>query len=503
MKALNVHLDYGASSAPQFRRGNSMGVALPVKVLDASGTIVGDALASLQRPAVFSLPDELQTVFVRLIWPSGKTETKRVSLSANAAATVTFSDARIARNEWSAWAIPLLNAKTSHLSNERSAGASIDPYLNVWLRIWQFEHGNWYPTRIAPSMQYKSETARQVDLDLEAKSHLLQIGGSKVPWRFVALPSAGPCRVLLTPNESRDPRADPLKIVVTSFRTEAETLLEFLARDAVRAANTMANSAEMALSLFEEKFEDPIAAVAGAYYLLRLEEWERVPIGWWRNLSRNFPWIPDTAIVHCVRLLRAGFESDSARVEAIDLFKACLELGWPVYAEGLLLLQEAGSLLRHVADRRDAEYFARVESLATAKTWAGASLSFYGKEPSKPSAVLWVGMPNAPRRRRLHRPEWVEEMVENNRQVIEGLDRTTAAKVSRQISSLSFAQELVAQRPLVSRETSRSARSTPRLELFETPVPRSSQSSSAVASAAKIKKAKEQGDWLLLGDIGK
>lgn len=505
MKALNVHLDYRASSSPQFRRGSSLGTALPVKVLDVGGTIVGDALASLHRPAEFNLPDELQTVFVRLIWPSGKTETQRVSLSANATAIVTFSDARISRNEWSAWAIPLLNAKTSYLSTERPAGASIDPYLNVWLRIWQFKRGSWHPTQIAPRMQYKSETARQVDLDLEAKPHLLQVGGSKVPWRFVALPGAGPCRVLLTPNESRDPRADPLKIVVTSFRTDAETLLEFLARDAVRAANTMANSAEMAFSLFEEKFEDPIAAVAGAYYLLRIEDWERVPIEWWQNLSRNFPWIPDTAIAHCVRLLRAGLEDDCARGEAIDLFKASLELGWPVYEEGLQLLQEAGSLLRQIADRRDAEYFASVESLATAKTWAGASLSFYGKEPSKPSAVLWVGMPNAPRRRRLSRPEWMEEVVENNRQVVEDHDQITAATVSRQISSLSFAQELVAQRPLINRVASRSAHSAPTLEFFETPVlrlPADSQSSSAVALARKIKKAKPPGDWLLLGDIG-
>lgn len=505
MKALNVRLDYSTSNSPQFRRGSSLGTALPVKVLDAGGTIIGDALASLQRPAEFSLPDEFQTVFVRLTWPSGRTETQRVGLLANATAEVTFSDARIARNEWSAWAVPLLNPKTSRLSTERAAGASIEAYLRVWLRIWQFERGSWRPTQIAPRMQYKSEVARQVDLDLEAKPHLLQVGGSNVPWRFVALPGSGPCRVLLTPNESKDPRADPLKIVVTSFRTDAETLLEFLARDAVRAANTMANSAQMAFSLFEEKFEDPIAAVAGAYYLLRIEDWERVPIGWWQNLSRNFPWIPDTAIVHCVRLLRAGLESDSARGEAIDLFKACLELGWPVYEEGLLLLQEAGSLLRHVADRRDAEYFARVESLATARTWAGASLSFYGKEPSKPSAVLWVGMPNAPRRRRLHRPEWVEEVVKNNRQVIEDHDRTTASTVSRQLSSLSFAQELVAQRPLVSRVASQSARSAPTLEFFETPVlrpPEERLSSSAGAPTRKIKKARPPGDWLLLGDIG-
>lgn len=505
MKTLAVHLAYGSSVSSPVRRGSSLGIALPVKVLDAEGTIIDDKLISLQRPAEFRLPDELQTVFVRLSWPSGKTETQRVSFSRNATAIVTFSDAKIARHEWSAWAIPLLNSKISHNPVERLGGASIEAYLQVWLRVWQFEEGHWHLTPITPRMQYKSEVARQVDLELDAKPHLLQVGGSNVPWRFVALPGSGPSRVLLTPNDSKDPRADPLKIVVTSFRTDAETLLEFLARDAVRAANTMANSVEMAVSLFEEKFEDPIAAVAGAYYLLRIEDTERVPLWWWQNLSRNFFWIPDTAIVHCVRLLRAGLDGENARTEAIDLFKTCLDRGWPVYEEGLQLLQEASSLLRHVADRRDAEYFARVESLATAKTWAGAALSYYGKEPSKPSAVLWVGMPNAPRRRRLTRPEWVAEVIKKNREVIEDPNQMNASNVSRQISSLSFTQEFVAQRTSVTGAVSQREHNAPSFDLFEKPVgriPEVRQSSSAIESATKARKDKQRGDWLLLGDIG-
>lgn len=437
MKALSAHLEYRTSISPQYQRSsNSLGMALPIKVLDTNGTILANVLASLQQPAEFSLSDKLETVFVRLTWPSGKTETQRVSLLTNETARVTFSDEKIARHEWSAWAMPLLNSRSSRTIHDQSHGTSLAAYLKVWLRIWQFGDNNWHPMPIAPVMQYKSEAARQIDLNLGAKPHLLQIGASNVPWRFVALPSGGPCRVLLTPNESKDPRADPLKIVVTSFRIDAETLLEFMARDSVRAANTMANSAEMAVLLFEEKFNDPIAAIAGAYYLLRINNWERVPIGWWENLSHHFQWLPDTAIVHCIRLLRAGLENERAKVEAITLFKACIDRGWPVYEAGLQLLQEASSLLRQIADPRDAEYFARVESLATAKTWAGAALSFYGKEPSKPSAVLWVGMPKAPRRRHLSRPEWALDDSKTNLKLEEGLNQDSAFEVGRHIRLL-------------------------------------------------------------------
>lgn len=502
MKTLTVHLDYQSSISIDFRRGSSIGIALPVKVLDVEGTIIEDKLTSRQRPAEFHLPDEYQTVFVRLSWPSGKTETQRVSLLPNVTTSVTFSDKRIAFHEWSAWAMPLLNTRKSRNLVERSSGSSIEAYLNVWLRVWQFEEGCWKTTRIAPRMQFKSDAARQIDLDLDAKPHLLQIGGSNVPWRFVALPGSGPCRVLLTPNDSKDPRADPLKILVTSFQNDAETLLEFLARDEVRAANTMANSVEMAVSLFEEKFEDPIAAVIGAYYLLRIEDTERAPLSWWQNLSRNFAWIPDTAILHCVRLLRAGLEGENARNEAIDLFKMCLARGWPVYAEGLQLLLEAGSLLRYIAKRCDAEYFARVESLATAKTWAGAALSFYGKEPSKPSAVLWVGMPNAPRRRRLTRPEGMEKAIKKNQEVVEDPNQMTAFNVSRQISSLSFAHERIPVSVKVRQREPDVVTGFKYFDNLDSLIPVVHQSSSATESTVKVRKDKQQDDWLLLGDIG-
>ncbi len=502
MKVLVVYLTYRSSFVTSFRQDQSFGLALPVKVLDSSGTIIADGLASLQGPVEFELSNELQTVFVRLAWPSGKTETQRVILLVNAKAEVSFSDAKIADNDWSAWAIPLLKSSASQASSKRLSNASSDAYLKVWLRIWQFEKGEWQKARIIPSMQYKSDVARQLDLDLDAKPYLLQVGGSRVPWRFVALPGSGLCRILLTPNDSKDPRADSLKIVVTSFRTSAEMLLEFLSRDSVRAANIMANSTELAVSLFAEKFTDPIAAIAGAYYLLRIEDWNRIPLWWWENLSNNFNWIPDGAIVHCIRLLRAGLKDDSERRDAINLFKACIDRGWPVYEEGLQLLQEAGSLLRYVADRNDAEYFVKVESLITAKIWAGATLSFYGKVPTKPSAVLWVGMPYAPRRRRLARPEWMGELIEKNQEIVEDMTQTKASKVSRQMSSLSFAKEFVAQRSSESNALNPRAPNISSLNFSRAPVLAESRISAIDDHLKKKQNVKKDEDWLLMGDIG-
>lgn len=42
-----------------------------------------------------------------------------------------------------------------------------------------------------------------------------------------------------------------------------------------------------------------------------------------------------------------------------------------------------------------------MQALGAAKAWAGAAASFYVRSPDAPSALQWVGMPRAPRRRRL------------------------------------------------------------------------------------------------------
>jgi len=238
MKRLHVSLAYRPSD---FARPNDpdASVALPVKALDADGTVLDEGSASSSQPAMLSVPDDTGMAYVRLTWPSGHTETQRADLSEMNEASVTFSDAAISRNEWAAWAVPKLNPRTPLARPESPADLGMDEFNNVWLRLWRFEGGVWKREKLRPIEERRSKVATQMDLELGHAHWLLQVGGSKVTWRFVALPGGGRARVLITPRDSKDPRADELKVVVTSFRERAETLLEFLSRDAMRSVNAL------------------------------------------------------------------------------------------------------------------------------------------------------------------------------------------------------------------------------------------------------------------------
>lgn len=401
MKKLTVRLNYAKTSGGAPQRGVGDAAVFPVKVLDAEGGVLGEGATTMSEPAVFNLKDDVEVAFVRLTWPSSKSETRKVDLRGDGDAEATFDDLKIARNEWSAWAVPRLSARTPMTTSADDLDLDLGRFDRVWLRMWKFVEGVWQQETVQPEARYRNGAAWQLDFSLSPHPWLLQLGGSKVVWRFVALAGGGRARVLITPGDSEDPRADALKVVATSFRADAETLLEFLARDAMRAANAMTTSTSLARDLFAEKYDDPISAVVGAYYLLRVDGWQSVPLGWFDNLVHDFSWVADTAIIRCVRQLKAGLEDKTAESEARGFFRQAVERGWPVYSEGILLLQEAASLLRKGAPRADWPMFELVEQLGAARAWAGAATSFYGRTPATPSAIQWVGMPQAPRRRRM------------------------------------------------------------------------------------------------------
>ncbi len=398
MKQLTVKLAYGAADFGR-RLGPEAGLALPVKALDADGSVLGEGAASADRPVSLEIPDDVEFAFVRLMWPSGRSETQRVSFDDGSKATVTFDDDSIASNEWSSWAIPKLNPRTPLALASRDLDLGLDRFDRVWLRLWTFANGDWARAPLRPVFTYRNGAAWQLDLELDSALWLLQLGGSKVVWRFVALPGGGPARVLITPKDSTDPRADALKVIATSFRADAETLLEFLVRDSMRAAGALARSEALAAQLFADKFEDPVSAVAGAYYLLRSGAWQSVPLAWYETLSQRFRWLPDTSVIHCVRLLREGTEAAASRAE--ELFNQSVDSGWPAFSEGVALLQEAAGSLHGKRSTTTQANLDQVRALGSAKAWAGAAASFYGRLPHTPSILQWVGMPNAPRRRRL------------------------------------------------------------------------------------------------------
>lgn len=405
MKNIVVILDYPPDDRLPDQHKDP-GAALPVKVLDAEGAVLAVAATRVRKPVRLSVPDEVELAFVCLTWPSGRTVTQRVDMSvpldsASGEYRVVFEPAYASANEWSAWAIPKLNPRSRLASPQADLDLGMDKFSRVWLRLWKFQNGEWSRVSVEPVEAHRSRSAWQMDLQLDASNWLMQIGGSKVTWRFVALPGNGRARVLITPKDSSDPRADELKVVVTGFRSGAETLLEFLSRDAIRSMNAVADPVNVARELLRSKFDDPVGAVAAAYFLLRVNAADEVPLAWFENLSRYFRWLPDTAIVHCARLLRDGRRADTKEFNPLTLLRESLSNGWPVFTEGVSLLQEAASLLGNSLLEVDPVAFHKVQALGAGKGWAGAITSFYGRYPGDPDVLRWGGMPKAPRRRQI------------------------------------------------------------------------------------------------------
>ena len=397
MKALTVHLNYSSTDYSPPTAGGQTPLALPMRVLDADGSLIAEGAASTTTPATFDISSLDGPAFVRLTWPSGKTQTKRVEVAEGSTGFVSFDDARMSHNEWSAWAVPRLGENTSLATPELPASVSIEKFDRVWLRMWSFENSAWLPTRVEAHQTYQNDSARQLDFELNERCRVLQLGGVNVPWRFVALPGGGACRVLLTPNESSDPRAEPLKVVVTSFRRDAEALLEFLARDSLRAANAVASYQPMAQQLLAEKTDDPVSAVAGAYFLLRTDRWRTIPRFWFDNLVNMFPWIADGPVIRCVLMLRQGLSVDSDATQAVAMLQDSMNRGVPLFSEGMSLLQEAASVLRSASGSERQGVFEQIEHLVASQAWAGAVLSFYGETPYAPSPERMVGLPGKAR----------------------------------------------------------------------------------------------------------
>ncbi|MCV2355404.1 hypothetical protein LNV09_14715 [Paucibacter sp. B2R-40] len=307
---------------------------------------------------------------------------------------VHFSDGEIRVNEWSGWAALRLGQEIATARNESRQPAAADSLGKIWVRMWTIKEAQWEPSPVEVQSTYVNDSVRQFDIRLDQSSSLLQMGGVNIPWRFVSLPGGGTCRVLFTRNVSDDPRADPLKVVVTGFRNEAETLLEFLARDSIRAANSMANFQLIARVLIEGITNDPVSAVAGAYFLLRTDGWKSIPLICFDRLCRDFPWLPDTSLILCVVMTRVGLKTQAEERKAAMLLGQCFDRGLPVYAEAVSLLKEAASVLIHVEGFRNLPSFKEIQILAASQAWTGSTFGFYGAVPWEPSPERLQGNPS-------------------------------------------------------------------------------------------------------------
>ena len=152
-------------------------------------------------------------------------------------------------------------------------------------------------------------------------------------------PAAG-CAVVIRRCAVSSPAAGSLNRDEVSFdvhmgNVKADFFLRYCAKGMLtEAAQVLRDEQQQqamgqATQLLHDKFDDPVAAVVGAYGLLKFGNKERRD--WIKNLYNNFPWLPDAAAIEAECLAREGNHKDSLRT-----FLELADRGIPLFTDGLI-----------------------------------------------------------------------------------------------------------------------------------------------------------------------
>jgi len=123
---------------------------------------------------------------------------------------------------------------------------------------------------------------------------------------------------------------DEVDLVARIAHEDGNALLSYLNRDMLGDVHTMLDAPALrAEQYLRDKIRDPLAAAAGAYALLRMNEIERLH-DWTKNLANWFDWLPDGLVVWAEHLARLGQHEQAA-----ELLRRLPERGIPALSAGL------------------------------------------------------------------------------------------------------------------------------------------------------------------------
>lgn len=167
----------------------------------------------------------------------------------------------------------------------------------------------------------------------------------------------------------------PLRPLVNSINSRAETLMSYLEQGDLRSATLISKVVlENATELLRDKRSDPFTACIAGYFFVRTGRLERQ--SWMRNLANWFNDIPDGAVVYGTSLLQTN--SDEKRKEARTYFLRATRMGIPTYTLGLrLLFNGLRTLAEELPRDRDVQTaLARIRLVATYADWGSRVTSF-------------------------------------------------------------------------------------------------------------------------------
>lgn len=386
-------------------------MALPFKVYSPSGRLLGSGAASPIEPGEVQFPELVRSdwagtvpqansghVYVVASLPSGS-ETQHVAEIHDGVGEVVLNDNLRSPHDWLQWVTPFRSL--DHFRPDQRADLVVsEPERSerqigkVWATLWSLdEEGQWIAKQVDTFDRHRDRGVQQFTVYVPRVPHLLQIGGEEISWRLVSLPPGGAVRVALTRNA--DARGDALDITIGRSKPDNELIMSYLARGEIAEAERLGESLRLAERMLQGKYDDPVAATAAAYYLLKTNRLDDHR-DWLANLIRDFPEIADGVIV--ATALERQSSGVSERTIRLQVEEA-MNRGFPIFSLGAKLLVESMAAIHRGQD--EARDFHRMYLAAQAYARAicskGAYMAFYGLSPVQPVWAPIFGIEESPR----------------------------------------------------------------------------------------------------------
>jgi endonuclease G, mitochondrial len=211
--------------------------------------------------------------------------------------------------------------------------------INLYLRLFR---GNalGLKTRALPADQwdsgFQSGSKGRLSLSGTQETSVLQVIQPGRPTLNIVLPvsPAAGCNVVIRRCVVPSPVRDEVSFDVHMGNVKADFFLRYSAQGMLTEASQLLRdepqqTVGQATQLLHDKFEDPVAALVGAYGLLKFGNKERR--NWIKILYKNFDWLPDAAAVEAESLAREGKHEEACRT-----FLKLADRGIPLFTDGLI-----------------------------------------------------------------------------------------------------------------------------------------------------------------------
>jgi hypothetical protein len=297
---------------------------------------------------------------------------------------VTFDLGTESPHEWMAWSTMRVDLRSPVPTLMDEPGME-----EAWIQLWELDigQGAWRQVSMSGEQIEFDREGTQVTLGVSTSPRAVLVHLGAATPQVIALPAFQRVMVLLTRAHAQATSEAP-RVLVGGYGGTAEGVLEFLRKGALGLADPALDpGSPMAYQMLFEKFDDPLAATAAAYYLLRKRDWDQLPQPWLDNLANFFPAIPDGVLLRDASLIERGMEAREAPALAASSLKTALARGLPLFAEARALMTD---LLYYAEQASGADGLgeaqrALIRGMLAAFAPAGLTFGYFGEAPDRPT----------------------------------------------------------------------------------------------------------------------